>query len=168
MVVSEQNADGTEVRITARGNFSLGPGGLLNLLAALGAVTLLLAGLLAWQGFWPVLAIAIVQIVLVSWILVAAWHRSWAVDTIEVGPERIVVTQHRHKQKYKTELETVWAVPELKRPEVAWYSPRLTLRAGTQEMELGKFLTTEEKRQLAESLQRAIRKYSAMPGALKL
>ena len=66
-----------------KGNFSLGAGGLLGLIMMLAVLTLILAGLLAWQGFWPVLAIAIIQVILVSWILVRAWERAWQVEIIE-------------------------------------------------------------------------------------
>ena len=59
MVVAAESSDGVSVRIVARGNFSLDAGGLLNLLLALAAVTLGLAALLAWQGFWPILLIAL-------------------------------------------------------------------------------------------------------------
>lgn len=162
MVVTAQSSDGSDVRILARGNFSLDAGGLLNLLLALAVVTLGLAGVLAWQGFWPILLIAIVQVSLVAWILARAWERSWVAENIVVGPERIEITHQRHRRKRQYLLETAWAVVELKKPEVAWYPPAIVLRSRSQALELGKFLTLEEKHQLADSLRRAIAQHSAM------
>ena len=162
MVVTAQSSDGSDVRILARGNFSLDAGGLLNLLLALAVVTLGLAGVLAWQGFWPILLIAIVQVSLVAWILASAWERSWVAEHIVVGPERVEVTHQRHNRKRQYLLETAWAVVELKKPEVAWYPPAIVLRSRSQALELGKFLTLEEKHQLAESLRRAIAQHSAL------
>jgi uncharacterized membrane protein len=165
MVVRCRHPEETVVRVLARGNFSLGAGGLLNLLLALGAVTLLLAGLLAWQGFWPVLLIAVVQIVLVSWILIRAWERAWVVETIDVGPDRIDITQQRHKRRRQSELQTAWTVVEVRKPEIAWYGPKVCLRSGADVIELGDFLTSEEKMRLANFLERAIAKHSALKGA---
>lgn len=162
MIASWQSADGSTVGFRLKGNFSLGAGGLLGLIMALAIVTLILAGLLAWQGFWPVLAIAFIQVILVSWILVRTWERAWQVEIIEVGCERIRVTQQQYKRTRHAELETAWAVIEVVRPDVAWYDPKVQLRSGDKRIELGRFLTGEEKRQLAEQLRRAIKKHSAL------
>lgn len=162
MVLTSHSPDGSAVVIMARGNFSLGAGGLVNLLLALSAVTLGLAGLLAWQGFWPILLIAVVQLVLVAWILVRAWERTWVSEAIVAGPEKVEVTQQRHKRKRQSQLEAAWAVVELEQSEIAWYGPRVILRSRGKTIELGRFLTTPEKEQLADCLRRAIRKHSAI------
>ena len=161
MITSWQSSDGTAARIQARGNFSLGAGGLFGLLFALAAVTLFLAGLLAWQGYWPVLLIALLQVLLVSWSLVRAWERAWLVETIEIGEQRIKVVRQRYKQKRQFELETAWAVVSIEPPEIRWYGPRVFLRSRSQELELGCFLTSEEKHQLARQLKSAVKKHSA-------
>ena len=166
MIATWQKSNGSEIRIVARGNFSLGAGGLVNLLLALAVVTLSLAGFVAWQGYWPVLLIAVIQVVLVTWILVKAWQRAWVSDSIDVGPEQIRVVRQRHKRAIRIELPTAWAIVELKRPQIAWYSPILKLKSGSREVELGRFLTSEEKHQLAEHLQNAIKRHSAMKGLL--
>jgi uncharacterized membrane protein len=152
----------------ARGNFSLDASGLIGLLLALTVVTLSLAGVLAWQGFWPVLLIAIIQVILVTWILINAWERAWVAESIVIGAERIEVTRQRHRKVRHCELESAWAVVELERPEVAWYGPRVVLRSRGKAIELGQFLTPEEKKQLAEYVRNAIRNYSAMSGAINV
>lgn len=166
MVVSWQNSDGTRARVLARGNFSLGAGGLVNLLVALAAVSLSLAGLLAWQGYWPILLIAAVQLVLVAWILIRTWERTWVSEVIEICEDSIRVTRQRHRKKRRYELVTAWTVVELRQPDVAWYSPRVILRSGAKQVEVGSFLTGEERLQLRRQLQSAIRKHSAIKGAL--
>lgn len=162
MITIWQSPDQSELRILARGNFSLGAGGLVNLLLALAIVTLCLAGMLAWQGYWPVLLIAIVQIALVAWIFIRVWERNWVAEVIEIHDDKIKVTHQRHKKKSCYEFATAWAVIELKQPEFAWYSPRLMLRSGAKSLELGSFLTAMEKRQLVGHLRSAIKIHSAM------
>jgi len=168
MVLTAQSSDGSDIRVMARGNFSLDAGGLIGLLLALTVVTLSLAGVLAWQGFWPVLLIAIIQVILVTWILIKAWERAWVAESIVIGPERIEVTRQRHKRVRHCELESAWAVVELEPPEIAWYGPRVVLRSREKAVELGQFLTLEEKNQLADYVRNAIRKYSAMSGAFNV
>jgi len=165
MILTWQNSDRTKASILARGNFSLDAGGLVSLLLALAVVSLCLAVLLALQGYWPILLIAGVQLALVAWILVRAWQRAWVSDVIDICAERITVTQQRHRRKRQIELDTAWAVIELKQPEIAWYRPRVQLRSGSQVVELGSFLTSEEKRQLAQYLKNAIVEHGAMKGA---
>lgn len=167
MVETGQSSDGSEFQITARGNFSLDAGGLVSLLLALTAVTLGLAGLLAWQGYWPILAIAVIQIILVVWTLVRAWERCWVAEWIVVGPDHIEVTHQRHRVNRRSVLQTAWAVVELRQPRVAWYGPHVVLRSRSEALELGRFLTQAERRQLAHNLRNAIGNYSAMNGAFK-
>ena len=162
MVVTSQSPDDSAVRIMARGNFSLGAGGLLNLLLALATVTLGLAVLLALQGFWPVLLIAVAQLVLVTWILIKAWESAWVSELVTVGPERIEVIRQRHKRKRHYQLEAAWAVVEREQPQVAWYGPRIILRSRGTRVELGQFLTIAEKELFADYVQRAVKKHSAM------
>lgn len=165
MVLTAQSSDSTDVCITARGNFSLDAGGLLNLLLALGAVTLGLAAVLAWQGYWPILLIAVIQVMLVAWALVKAWQRSWVVEQIVVAHDRISVTHQRHRQVRRHELDAAWAVVELAPPRVAWYGPRVVLRSRGSRVELGQFLTPAEREQLASQLRRAIGNHSVLAGA---
>lgn len=162
MITTWQSSEDRDVRILARGNFSLRAEGLVFLLAALALVTFGLAGVLAVQGYWPILMIAVVQIILVTWILIRAWKRAWVSEAIEIGPDRIVVVRQRHRRKRRIELNSAWAVVELIKPEITWYGPTLKLRSGGESVELGAFLTTEEKHQLAIQLEEAVKKHSAL------
>ena len=162
MIASWENADGSFIRIRAKSNFSLDARGLLGVVAALAAITLLLAGLLAWQGFWPIFAIAVVQVGLVSWVLVRTWENTWALETIEIEPQRIRIVKRRYRSQHEYELLTAWAVVETMEPEIGWYDPTVRLRSGDRCVELGRFLTADEKRQLATRLERAISKHSAL------
>ena len=162
MIACWESADGSVTAIRLKSNFSLGARGLLGVILALAAVTLLLAGLVAWQGFWPVLAIAVVQVVLVSWILLRTWENTWAVETIEIGPERIRIVAQHYRARKETDLKTAWAVVESVQPDILWYDPTIRLRSGQRVVELGRFLTADEKRELAQQLKRAIGRYSAL------
>jgi uncharacterized membrane protein len=161
MVLLGHSSDGTQVRILARGNFSLDASGLVALLAALGLVTLLMAGLLASQGYWPILLVALVQLLLVAWILIQAWERAWVMEVVEIGGDRISVTHQRYRDKHQYDLNPAWARIRMEKSDIAWYAPRLILRSKQKEIELGAFLTSEEKHRMAAYLRDAIAEHNA-------
>lgn len=156
MVIVEQCADGTAARIQARGNFSLGAGGLLILLATLATITLGLAGILAWQGYWPVLTIAVVQLALVFWALLHAWRRAWIVEEIVIDEKQVRVRRRRYRSVREFRLESAWAWVRLVPPPYRGYAPRLILRSMDQQLELGTYLTIDEKTSLAQHLSRTL------------
>jgi uncharacterized membrane protein len=101
-------------------------------------------------------------VALVSWLLVRTWENTWAVETIEIGPEHIRIVTRRYRSHHEIELPTAWTVVETLQPQIVWYDPSIRLRSGNRSVELGRFLTADEKRQLAEQLERAIKKYSVL------
>lgn len=161
MVIVEHSRDGHWVRIQARSHFSLGIVGLLTLITSLSGLTLLLASLAAWQGYWPILVIAVLQVILLGKVLVHAWKASWTVETITIDPISISVLHEQYAESARLELETAWARVILRQPQVRWYLPSLWLRSGGSSIELGQFLNAAEKRELAEALRRAVEARSA-------
>ena len=161
MVVVENSQDSRQIRIQARSHFSLGVGGLLTLILTLSGLTLLLALVAALQGYWPILTIAMVQVVLLAKILVGAWKSAWAVETITIDADRIAVLQEQYSGSSRRTFKTTWARVILRHPKVRWYTPTLWLSAGGRQVELGAFLNAPEKRELAEALCAAIEPYSA-------
>jgi uncharacterized membrane protein len=168
MVKTWRSADESRVCILARGNFSLNATGMFNLLLALSLVTLFLAAVLAWQGYWPILVIAVLQILLVGGILLRAWKQAWVSEEFDISADRIRVTCRRSRNERQYELDPAWTLVELKQPQVAWYGPRVILRSGARQREVGAFLTVEEKHQLLRQLQSALIEHSAMKGAFNV
>ncbi len=160
MVVIENSQGGCTVRIQARSHFSLGVGGLLTLIITLSGLTLLLATIATVLGYWPILAIAILQVVLLGMVLVRAWKSAWTVETITVGPKSIAILQERYASSCRTRLQSAWARVILEQPPVRWYPPVLWVRSGGKKVQLGAFLNTTEKRELAEALRNAIARHS--------
>jgi uncharacterized membrane protein len=161
VVIVEHSQNGRWVRIQARSHFSLGAGGLLTLIATLSALTLALAVVAAWNGFWPVLVIAALQVVLLGMILVRAWKSAWAVETITIDSKSIAVLQEQYAASSRLELGAAWARVILRKPSVRWYLPTLWLSSGTTQVELGAYLNAGEKGELAEALRQAIGARSA-------
>jgi len=161
MIVVGNSANGAQACILARGNFSLGASGLFSLLLALGTVTLGLAGLLALLGYWPILLLAAVQLVLVSWVFIRVWKNAWILEEIRIDADRIRVVRQRYRRQTTLCMESAWATIHLEQPAVSWYARKLILRCRGQQVELGAFLTDEEKLSLAKHLSRALSRHTA-------
>ncbi len=161
MVVLDRGADTANVRILARGNFSLSGRGLVGSITLLGVVTLALASTLAWLGYWPILLIAVVQLALVAWVLIRAWYAAWIVERVEIDADRIRVVRMQQSGQHSWNLEARWARIWLEPAAVRWYAPRLIVRSKGESVELGAFLSEAEKRELAAHLGQALAPHSA-------
>ncbi|MDX1557002.1 MAG: DUF2244 domain-containing protein [Xanthomonadales bacterium] len=157
----ENSPEGRPVRIQARSHFTLGIGGLLTLIVTLSGLTLLLALVATFYGYWPVLAIAVLQVMLLGMILVRAWKSAWTVETITVGPDSICVLQEKYAERSRETFETAWARVILRPPAIRWYPPAVWLKSGGNRVELGAYLNTTERCELAEALRAAIARHSA-------
>ena len=151
MVLTWQNSDRTKAPSLARGNFSLDAGGLVSLLLALAVVSLGPRGVAGAAG------------ILADTPDCSCSARVGGLDSDQGLGQGLGLGCHRYQcrqdhgdaaeaqEKTPVELDTAWAVVE-------WNSPNCLvqtqgpLRSGSQVVELGSFLTSEEKRQLARYL----------------
>jgi uncharacterized membrane protein len=161
MIVVGNRENGARIHILARGNFSLNANELILVLLALTAVTLGLAGLLALQGYWPVLMLALAQMILVVWLFIRVWKNAWVFEEIHIDAEKINIVRQRYRRRTRVCLDTAWAAIRLEQPAVAWHASKLILRCKDQQVELGAFLTDDEKLSLRRHLAQALAEHTA-------
>lgn len=134
----------------------MGRGGILTLIATLSVLTLLLAAVATWHGYWPVLAIATVQVILLAPLLLYAWRSTWAVETITLDSGKVFVLRETWKARQRLQLDAAWTRVWVEPPGNAWYPPRVILGTDSSRIELGRQLNSAERRQLAGALREAI------------
>jgi uncharacterized membrane protein len=161
MIVVKQHAGKEAVSVYSKGNFSLGAEGLVLVVLALAVVTLSMAVLLTVLGYWPILLIAVLQLVLVSWILIRAWRQAWIVERVEVDCEHIRVVRKRFRRTERYSFSTAWTAIALERPRHRWHAPRLWLQSKGVRLELGAFLNQEERVQLYMQLRELVSPHNA-------
>jgi len=126
-------------------------------LAVLGAAVPAL--LFAALGAWPVLGFLGGEVVLVLFLV--ALHRSWnrrAVETVLLAGGRLRLRrQDGRGHEEAADLDAYWARLTLEERDGA--VPLLTAEARGRRMEIGRFLSPEEKRDLAAALEGALRRY---------
>ncbi|MGV6827345.1 MAG: DUF2244 domain-containing protein [bacterium] len=127
------------------------------LLSSISLILLLVGAVFAWHGLWVVLPFAGLE-VLALWIALAVVSKGSArrqVITIESDRVRVEKgsCQHRYSKQsgpqvcfeYPRSWARLSAVPAKQR----WYPSRLLIGASGQHVEIGEFLTEEERQELA-------------------
>ena len=123
------------------------------------AVTAVPAVIFAAMGAWPVLGFLGGEVALVLGLVAA--HRRWsgaAVETVLLTEGRFAVRRRDGRGgEESAELEPYWTRLHLQ--ERAGSVPVLTAHARGRSVEIGRFLSAEQKRDLAAALDAALRRY---------
>lgn len=125
----------------------------LLLLGAIAAVALPLA--VAWSlvGFWPILPLAILHLLVV---LVALWvssHSLLAREVVTIEPERIIIEAGHRQVERRFELGRPWSEVQLRSGRGRMRRRQLIIRCRKRAVECGRFLNETER----ESLWRELR-----------
>ena len=166
MVVSTRNGSPTtlvEHKLELSPNCSLTPASARLFIASLAVVTFPTAGYFALRGFWPILAIAVLEILGVWWAVRLSLRAGTERETIVVSEESIVVEQERPCQSSRVVFPRHWATVKLRDPQAVQYPSRLLIESHGRACEVGRFLTEEERRGLAGRLRQLVGRASESP-----
>jgi uncharacterized membrane protein len=143
-------------RVEIHPNCSLSVRGARFFFAAACVVPFGMGGLLAWKGFWPILPFAGLEMALLAWALKVTLERRFHSQTITVTDTDVCVESRERRRSTQVVFPRHWARVKLRRPAARLHPSRLTIESHGRQCELGSFLTEEERRGLAERLQRLI------------
>jgi len=118
-------------------------------------------------GFWPVLPFAGAEMLLLGWALKANMDRRHERECIDISETEIVVEYARGTPQ-RVVFPRHWARVKIRRPKSPLHRGQLVIESHGRAHEVGKFLTEEERRQLAAELRRLIggmNQSPALPGS---
>lgn len=121
---------------------------------ALPAVTIALAWTAA--GFWPILPLCGLELALLTALLYRVSHSLLAREVLVIDDDRITIEAGHREVERRFELGRHWAQVILQPARSEWHSSRLLIREAGRAIECGRFLTNEERAELAEQLRRAV------------
>jgi uncharacterized membrane protein len=113
------------------------------------------AGLATVLGYWPVLPFAGAEIALLGWALKTNMARRFEHEHIEIT-ERDVIIESTRDFPHRVVFPRHWARVKIRRPNSPLHRGRLVVESHGRAREVGKFLTEEERCQLAAELRRLI------------
>jgi uncharacterized membrane protein len=149
--------------IELRPNCSLSPRGALLFFGSLCAVSFVIAGVFATQGFWPVLPFAGLEMLVLGWALAIVMRRRHVVQRIAISQSQVVVDAQDIRIAEHLVFPRHWAKVTLRAPHTALHPSRLLLECQGRELEIGRFLIEEERRALAARLQQLIGNINTSP-----
>ena len=77
-------------------------------------------------------------------------------EVISVYGDRIVVQKGRQEPERQWLVQRAWVQIKLLRPAISWHPSRLVIRSCGRDIEVGGFLTDQERERLANELSRSI------------
>lgn len=135
--------------------------------ATVAAGTFALAGFFTWQGFWPVLLFAGVEIGLLIWAVSASMRKGAERETITITEDSVVVRRYTSTVPVRERGSSVfprhWVKVKLHAPSTALHPSRLVFESHGRACEVGRFLTEDERRSLAVRLKQLVGNTSESP-----
>lgn len=156
-------APATAHRIELAPNCSLTPRAARLFVGSLACVTLAVAAFFALRGLWPVLPFAGLEIGLLAWAVRASRRQGAEREVILVSEENVVVERRGAAGSRLTVFPRHWSRVTLRGPQAALHPSRLTIESHGRACEVGRFLTEEERRGLAERLRLLVGKTGESP-----
>ncbi len=139
-------------RIELAPNCSLDPAAALRFFLGISGFSLTLALMFAVRGYWPVLPFWALEMLALGLALKAALGRRFDKQTLLVTDDLVsLVTRSRHGET-KEEFARHWAKVRLRSSPARPHTSRLTIESRGRAMEVGGFLTEDERRRLAARL----------------
>lgn len=130
----------------------------------LGVLAILMAGyglLLASRGLWPILPWAGLELAAVAAALQVTARRARHTETVEIDARELRIRRGNPNESTSAAFASGWARVRLLAGPGRWHEPRLLVGAHGRWVELGGFLTGEERRRAACLIERALAPHSA-------
>ena len=112
----------------------------------------------ALHGYWTVLPFAGFEVIVLGIAFYLCLLRSQIREVVTVNAETVTVEKGRRQPRERWECPRAWARVALEHSSIAWYPMRLTIAFQGRQVEIGRFLSDEERSVLADELQQMIGK----------
>jgi uncharacterized membrane protein len=126
------------------------------MIGSLICVALIIGGGFFLLGYTLVLPFSGLEVALVAGAMWVCLKRSECREIVSIGSDQITILREGARTQETQQLPRAWARVELSRPDYRWYPSRLLLRAHARSIEVGTFLTEEERQNLARELRIAL------------
>lgn len=144
-------------RIEICSNLSVTLDRLAGIFLLISAATLGVALLPTLLGYWPIMAIAIVHLMIVGWCFRLAWRGHWARQDIEIDDEQIRVDSRTARGRQ----QQIWPAGWVRVERVERGSElRVYMALHQRRIEIGRFLPSFERDQAAELIAAALVRHS--------
>jgi uncharacterized membrane protein len=120
------------------------------------------AGVATAFGFWPVLPFAGAEMALLGWALRSNMQRRFERESVDVSETEVVIEYARGNPR-RVVFPRHWARVKIRHPKSPLHRGQLVIESHGRAYEVGKFLTEQERGQLAAELRRLIGSMNQSP-----
>jgi uncharacterized membrane protein len=113
--------------------------------------TLGIAGAATIMGYWPVLPFAGAEMLLLGWALKTSMDRRHELETIDVTESEVIIEYSKGTPR-RVVFPRHWARVKIRHPKSPLHRAHLVIESHGRAYEVGRFLSEEERRQLAAHL----------------
>ena len=145
-----------EQRIELAPNCSLKPAGAVLFFGSICLFSLAFSLVFVFQGFWPVLPFWAVEMLALGAGLYVSMRRAKYTQTLLITESRISLVTRSRRGAQKQEFARHWAKVRLRSPQRRHGTSQLTIESRGQAIEVGSFLTEEDRCRLAERLRNLV------------
>ncbi len=126
-------------------------------IAVMTAVALTIGLAFCYVGLTLVLPFSGLEVLALAAALYYCQRRGAAREVVKVNDQEVVIERGHRRPESVHIFQRAWVRVLLHPPATAWYPSRLTLRSHGREIEVGGFLTEDERQELARRLRRVLR-----------
>jgi uncharacterized membrane protein len=111
---------------------------------------------MALKGWWPVLPFAGLEMALLAWVLARSMRRRDHIELIEINERDVRIASRAHDKYLTAVFPRHWAQVKLRRAASPHHPSALLITSHGRSIEVGCFLTEEERLGLAKRLGQSI------------
>jgi uncharacterized membrane protein len=163
MIACDFDNEATAARIILRPNRSWTWRANAWFVATLMTISLIIATTLTAQGFWMVLPFTILEMSVLTGCLYYCVRRTHTTEVLNLSRDELVFERGIHRPKVRFSFERYFTRFFVKPARHPWYRKKIELKCRDQALEVGQFLSEEEKDQLVRELRNIIHKLDNAP-----
>ena len=115
-----------------------------------------IAGVFAWLGLWMILPFAGFEMLALGIALYLCWYKTMRKEVISIEDNRIIVDIYAKKHKISYTFPRYWTRIILIPAPLSGHPNKLCMRSHGHQIEVGQMLRDEERKSLADALNKAI------------
>lgn len=156
MVIADFDRESRTGRIVLTPNRSWSWRANLIFLGVLSVVCLVIGTAFFLQGLWLILPFSILEVSLVGLAMYYCVRRTHSQEVLTFSDDELMIESGRRKPEKRHVFKRLFARVFIRRPRHPWYPTRIAVRSHGREVEVGDFLSPEDKDLLITELKRMI------------
>jgi len=153
---AESEQDDGVYRVLIRPNQALSARAIVFVVTGFAILCLSIGIAFAVKGMWLILPFAGLEVALVAMAFWTVTQSAKDYDLVCVDHPHVTLYQCRMGTETSYQFQRSWVRVQLKRGERAWHSPRLLLGSHGKNIEIGRALTADRRRALAQEIRRVL------------